>query len=153
MNTIWKVDPNAVVLSWQKKESSKVIRNKASLPDSKKTAKPFFNGLFTSAGRSPYVRFILAHDEAPEKITRENVMIALEKADMSLTREPVQAKEVVKVGWLLGSHLGAFNHDVWLEVFSRPRSARAPGHVGARTRPIPWIHLGCFLWSDAHGNV
>ena len=105
-------------LSWQNEESSKVIRNKASLPDSKKTAKPFFNGLFTSAGRSPYVRFILVHDEAPEKITKENVMIALEKADMSLTREPVQAKEVVKVGWLLGSHLGAFNHDVWLEVFS-----------------------------------
>ena len=64
LNAIWKVDPNAVVLSWQNEESSKVIRNKASLPDSKKTAKPFFNGLFTVAGRSPYVRFILAHDES-----------------------------------------------------------------------------------------
>ena len=60
---------------------------------------------------------MIAHDEEPEVFEKISFLEELLKYDMNFTMEAVQAYVLTKIGFLLGSHGGAFNQAIWQEAF------------------------------------
>lgn len=117
VEALWKVDNSAMILPWDPKYpvSRSLRRHGGPPPKNRSQFQIYFqNGIWTSTGRTPYARCVVAFDGDPANFESEEFHQLLRSIMASARIEPVQARDVTEAGWLLGTHQEIFREDSFM---------------------------------------
>ena len=110
LHYIWATDSSALILPWAKASSNLPLKKGSDLPKSKFDMDKYVDRIWMMKNQSAYCRMLVAHNPEPKKLFEDSqLQLCIEKSQLMLTIERIQADRLVSAGHLLGYHTTVCN--------------------------------------------
>ena len=94
--------------TWNKRTRLSVIKKGQPLPKTREDLEEYVDKLWLQKGRSPWIRFKAGNKDS-KKILHDDLTNWAKREDYTVAKEKIQAKNLSKVGFLMGYHPSALN--------------------------------------------
>ena len=110
LHYIWTTDNTALILPWSKSSLNTPLKKGSELPKTKFDMDKYVDRIWMQKNQSAYCRMIVAHNPDPRKLFEDpQLQQCIEKSQLMLNVERIQADKLVSAGHLLGYHTTVCN--------------------------------------------